>query len=1218
MVLEDGSDYPQPGKLLFSDLTVDPTSGQITLRAEVPNPKGLLLPGLYVRVRLEQAQAALGASCCRSRRCSAAAHGDTVMVVGADGKVAPRPVKIGSAQDGQWVVLDGLAAGEQVIVDGFQKMRARRAGEAGAVAAPRRQRPASAPAAPPPLRPASRAEEPAPMAQFFIDRPIFAWVIALFILVIGGVAITQLPVAQYPPVAPPSIVVNVGYPGASAQTLEDSVISVIEREMNGSPGLIYMESVTQADGTGSITLSFEPGTNPDLAQVDVQNRLSRATPRLPQAVTQQGVRVDKAHPNFLLFTILSSDNGVLDPVALGDYASRNVLPEMQRVPGVGQAQLFGTERAMRIWIDPAKLVGYNLSAADVNAAIAAQNAQVSSGTIGDLPNMRGQGIFATVVVKGQLEIGGAVRRHRAARQRRRLHRAPERRRPHRARRAELRVRTRLNGKPSTGIGVQLSPTGNALQTAKLVKKRIEELRPYFPPGVKATIPYDSSSFINISISQVVETLIEAVILVFLVMYLFLQNIRYTIIPTIVVPIALLGTFAVLLALGFSINVLTMFGMVLVIGIVVDDAIVVVENVERIMSDEGLPPREATRKAMGQISGAIVGVTVVLISVFVPLAFFSGAVGNIYRQFSAVMVTSMAFSAFLALSLTPALCATLLKPVEAGHHHAKRGFFGWFNRGFTRTAKAYEGLVARILRRAARFLVIYAAIVAAVVLLFGRLPTSFLPNEDQGNILVNVQLPPGATQNRTLAVMQQVEKYMLAQPEVENMVSVLGFSFSGSGQNAALGLRHAEGLGRAQGDRATRRRRWRGAPSARWSGIRDAFIFPLSPPAIPELGRANGFAFRLQDRGGNGHDALLAARNQLLGVAAKSTVLAAVRPDGLEDASQLQLDIDRDKASALGVSFAAINSALSTALGSAYVNDFPNAGRLQRVVVQADAPARMQPEDLLRINALNTAGAPVPLSAFASTRWITGPMQTVRYNGYPTMRIAGEPAPGVYSGAAMAEMERLAAQLPPGFAFEWTGLSREEKLSGSTALILFGFSLLSVFLCLAALYESWSIPLSVILVVPLGVLGVILGANLRGLENDVFFKVGLITIIGLSAKNAVLIIEFAKDLQAQGKSLVDAVLEAAHLRFRPILMTSMAFILGVLPLVLASGAGSASQRGIGTGVMGGMITATTLAVFFVPVFFVVVRRIFKGSERQRRIYAHEQVPGVTPPADKEVT
>jgi multidrug efflux pump len=1030
------------------------------------------------------------------------------------------------------------------------------------------------------------------MAQFFIQRPIFAWVISLFILVMGGVAITQLPVSQYPPVAPPSIVISVGYPGASAQSLEDSVISVIEREMNGSPGLIYTESVSQADGTGAITLSFQPGTNADLAQVDVQNRLGRATPRLPAAVTQQGVRVDKARANFLLFTILSSDNPALDPVALGDYAARNVLPEIQRVPGVGQAQLFGTERAMRVWLDPAKLAAFNLSSLDVTNALRAQNAQVSSGSIGDLPNLPGQGIYASVVVTGQLssaeQFGNVVLRANADGGTVKLKDVA---------RIELGAQSygtsaRLNGNPSTGIGVQLAPTGNALATAKAVRKRVDELSQFFPKGVKASIPYDSSRFVNISIRQVVETLLEAIVLVFLVMFLFLQNIRYTLIPTIVVPVSLMGTLAVLLALGFSINVLTMFGMVLVIGIVVDDAIVVVENVERIMSEEGLSPMAATRKAMGQISGAIVGVTVVLVSVFVPLAFFGGSVGNIYRQFSAVMVVAIMFSAFLALSLTPALCASLLKPVQAGHHTAKRGFFGWFNRGFQRTAKTYEGWVARLLKRAGRYLLIYVALIAVVGFLFVRLPTSFLPAEDQGYLLANVQLPPGATRNRTLEVMKQVEGFMLKQPEVQSMVSVLGFSFAGTGQNAALAF-----VTLKDWDQRTAPGQSAQAVAGRAFGalirVRDAFIFVLSPPPIPELGSASGFNFRLQDRGGNGHDALLAARNQLLGMASQSKLLTGLRPDGLEDAPQLQLDIDRDKANALGVSFDAINGVLSTALGSSYVNDFPSAGRLQRVVVQADAPARMQSDDLLRFNVLNNKGQAVPLSAFASTRWANGPMQTVRYNGYPTMRISGEAAPGRSSGEALNEMEALAAKLPPGFGFEWSGQSREERLAGAQAFILFGFALLAVFLALAALYESWTIPLAVILVVPLGVLGVLVAASWRGLANDVYFNVGLITIIGLSAKNAVLIIEFAKDLQAQGKSAAEAVLQAAHLRFRPILMTSMAFILGVLPLVLASGAGSAGQRAIGTGVMGGMIAATALAVFFVPIFFVVIRRFFKA-------------------------
>ncbi|MBC7730697.1 MAG: efflux RND transporter permease subunit, partial [Bacteriovorax sp.] len=1033
------------------------------------------------------------------------------------------------------------------------------------------------------------------MAQFFIDRPIFAWVIALFILVAGGVAIKQLPIAQYPTVAPPSIVLSTVYPGASAQTLEDTVISVIEQEMNGSPGLIYLESVSQANGTGSITLTFESGTNADLAQVDVQNRLSRAAPRLPAAVTQQGVRVDKARANFLLFTILSSDNPAYDPIALGDYASRNVLPELQRVPGVGQAQLFGTERSMRIWIDPAKLVGFNLAPADVNAAIRAQNAQVSSGTLGDLPIVAGQGIFATVVVNGQLtsvaEFGAIVLRANTDGSAVRLRDVA---------RIELGGQSygtsaRLNGKPSTGIGVQLSPTGNALATAEAIRNRMAELSKYFPPGVKYDIPYDSSRFVKISISQVVETLVEAVILVFLVMYLFLQNLRYTLIPTIVVPVALLGSFAIMNVFGYSINVLTMFAMVLAVGILVDDAIVVIENVERIMSEEGLSPRDATRKAMGQITAALIGITTTLVAVFLPMAFFSGSVGNIYRQFSLVMVSSMLFSVFLALSLTPALCATFLKPVEAGHKHQKGGFFGWFNRGFLATTHGYESWIAKMLKRTTRFMLLFAVIVAAVVLLFTRLPASFLPNEDQGYIIANVQLPPGATQERTLAVMEQAEKFFLSQPEVDKMVSVLGFSFSGSGQNAALAfvpLKHwDERKGPEHSAKALASRAF-GA----LSGVRDAFIFALSPPAIPELGTATGFTFRLQDRGSNGHAALLAARNQMLGMAAKSKVLAGVRPDGLEDAPQLQIDIDRDRASALGIPFDAINSLLSTALGSTYVNDFPNAGRLQRVVVQADAPSRMQPDDLLKLNVLNARGQAVPLSAVASTKWITGPMQTVRYNGYPTMRLSGDAGPGYSTGDAMNEMELLAAKLPAGFAFEWTGQAREERLSGSTAMILLGFSLLAVFLCLSALYESWSIPLAVLLAVPLGVLGAVLGATFRGLPNDVFFKVGLITVIGLSAKNAILIIEFAKDLVAEGMGLVGATLKAVHLRFRPILMTSIAFILGVLPLVISSGAGSASQRAIGTGVMGGMITATVLAVFFVPVFFVVVRSLFKDSER----------------------
>ncbi len=1050
------------------------------------------------------------------------------------------------------------------------------------------------------------------MAKFFIDRPIFAWVITLFIMVLGLVSITQLPISQYPPVAPPTIIISATYPGASAETLDQSVLSVIEREMNGSPGLAYIESTSQANGTGQISISFNPGTNPDLAQVDVQNRLSRAAPRLPASVNQQGVRVDKASTNFLLVSTITSEDPNYSVYDLADYVSRNVLPEIQRVPGVGQAQLFASERAMRIWVDPARLTGFNLAASDVNAAIQAQNAQVSSGSIGELPTVSDQAISATVIVPGQLssvkEFGNIVLRANSDGSTVRLKDVA---------RIEIGIESyaitsRLNGKPTAAIGVQLSPSGNALATAKAVRAKFAQLQPFFPQGVKWAIPYDSSNFVSISIKQVAETLLEALVLVFLVMFLFLQNWRYTIIPTLVVPVALLGTFGALLAMGFSINVLTMFGMVLVIGIVVDDAIVVVENVERIMSEEGLPPLQATRKAMSQITGAVVGMSLVLITVFVPLAFFSGSIGNIYRQFAATMATAIAFSAFLALSLTPALCATLLKPVEAGHHHEKKGFFGAFNRGFTRTAKGYEGWVSRLLKRSGRMAVVYLAIIAAVAVGYMRLPSSFLPNEDQGYIIVSTQLPPGATQQRTLQAMKQVEEYVLKQPEVKNIVAILGFSFTGRGQNAALAFVPLKDWSERKGQEHTAAAVAMRA-SQEFSKIRDASIFALSPPPISELGNATGFTFRLQDRAGQGHDALMAARNQLLGMAAKSKVLAGVRPDGLEDAPQLQLDIDRDKANALGVNYAAINSAISTSLGSSYINDFPNRGRLQRVVVQADASARMQPDDLLKLNVVNSQGQAVPLAAFATTHWASGAMQMVRYNGYPAIKIAGDAAPGYSTGQAMDEMQRLAAQLPTGFTYEWTGQSREERLAGSSAMILYGFAILAVFLVLSALYESWSIPLGVILVVPLGVLGVVSATWLRVMPNDVYFQIGLITIIGLSAKNAILIIEFAKDLQAEGRTLMQAALEAAHLRFRPILMTSLAFTLGVVPLFIATGASSASQRAIGTGVIGGMITGTVLAVIFVPVFFVVVRGFFKGSQRQREKYAeHAHAAGIQAP------
>jgi multidrug efflux pump len=1033
-------------------------------------------------------------------------------------------------------------------------------------------------------------------SKFFIDRPIFAWVIALFISILGVVAITKLPVAQYPTVAPPSILINASYPGASAQVLEQSVLAVIEQEMNGAPGLIYMESTAQANGSGAITITFDPGTNIDLAQVEVQNRLARANPRLPSAVTQQGVRVEKARSNFLMFALLKSSNPQDTPVSLGDYAARNLVPELLRVPGVGQAQLFGTERAMRIWVDPLKLQSFGLSMTDVTTAIRAQNAQVSAGALGDLPNSDTQTITATVSVKGQLEneaefgqislrtaqSGAAVRLKDVAR-------------------IELggqsyATASRVNGQYAAGMGIQLSPTANAMATAQAVRDRLQELSAFFPAGVSYVVPFDTSRFVQISIEQVLHTLVEAMVLVFLVMWLFLQNIRYTLIPAIVVPVALLGTCGVMLLFGFSINVLTMFGMVLAIGILVDDAIVVVENVERLMNEEGLRPREATIKAMGQITGAVIGITVVLVAVFLPLAFFGGSVGNIYKQFSLSLVASMLFSVLLALSLTPALCATFLKPVTADGH-AKTGFFGAFNRGFDRVSKRYRKGVRGVLGRSGRMMMLFAVLVGVTGWAYVRLPLSFLPAEDQGYIITNIQLPPGASAARTAAVAEQVETYFMAQPEVANVITVRGFSFSGQGQNAGIAFISLKDWGErksAEHSSTAVAQRAFGA----LSGIRDAFVFPLNPPPISELANATGFSFRLQDRSGQGHEALLAARNQLLGMAAQSKVLGGVRPDGLEDASQLQLVIDRDRAYAQGVAFDSINAVLSTAMGSAYANDFPRQGRLQRVIVQAEVGARMQPEDLLALKVPNSRGEQVAVSSFASTRWITGPTQTVRYNGYPAMKLAGDAGPGHSTGEAMVEMERLVRELPPGFGYEWTGQSREEKLSGSQASYLLAFSMLAVFLCLAALYESWSIPVAVLLIVPLGVLGALIGVNLRDMPNDVYFKVGLITVIGLTAKNAILIVEFAKDLQAEGRGLVEAAIEASRLRLRPILMTSLAFILGVLPLAIASGAGSASQRAIGTGVMAGMIAGTVLAVFFVPVFYVVVSKVFHSKSRAR--------------------
>ncbi|NWB92521.1 efflux RND transporter permease subunit [Pseudomonas agarici] len=1024
------------------------------------------------------------------------------------------------------------------------------------------------------------------MPHFFIDRPIFAWVVALFILLAGALAIPKLPVAQYPNVAPPKVEIYAVYPGASAQTLDESVVSLIEQELNGADHLLYFESQSSL-GSATITATFQPGTSPEMAQVDVQNRLKAVEPRLPAAVTQQGLQVEKASSGFLLLATLTSHDGQYDDTALSDYLARNVMNEIRRLDGVGKAQLYGAERALRIWIDPQKLVGFNLTAADISAAVAAQNIQVPAGSIGDLTGPSTQEITAAVLVKGQLSLpqefadivlranpdGSSVRVGDVARVE--------------VGSQEYQYSTRLNGKPSTAFSVQLAPGANALKTATLVREKMDELSRYFPANVEYKIPYDTSPFIKVSITKVLYTLGEAMLLVFAVMFLFLQNIRYTLIPTLVVPVALMGTFATMLALGFSINVLTMFGMVLAIGILVDDAIVVVENVERIMVNEGLAPKAATRKAMGQISGAIVGITLVLVAVFIPMAFMQGSVGVIYQQFSLSMATSILFSAFLALTLTPALCATLLKPIARDRHDAKGGFFGGFNRRFEQMSAGYERWVIQILKRSGRYLLLYGLLLVVLGLLFSRLPASFLPVEDQGYTITDIQLPPGASKNRTVKVVEQIEANNATESGVGDTTMILGFSFSGSGQNAALAFttlkdwsqRGARDTAAAIAERA----------NIAFGDLKDALAYAILPPPVNGLGTSSGFELRLQDRGGVGHATLMLARTELLAAAEKSEVLANVRESALAEAPQVQLEVDRKQANALGVSFADIGNILATAVGSSYVNDFPNQGRMQRVVIQAEGDKRAQVEDLLKIHVRNNNGKMVPLSAFVEARWIQGPAQLTRYNGYPAIAISGESAPGYSTGQAMEEMQRLVTRLPAGLGLEWTGLSLQERLSGSQAPILLGLSLLVVFLCLAALYESWSIPTSVLLVVPLGVLGAVLAVTLRGMPNDVFFKVGLITIIGLSAKNAILIIEFAKSLYDEGHDLPSATVKAARLRLRPIIMTSLAFILGVVPLAIATGASSASQQAIGTGVIGGMISAT-LAVVFVPMFFVVVMKL----------------------------
>ncbi|MGK4306180.1 efflux RND transporter permease subunit [Shewanella xiamenensis] len=1036
------------------------------------------------------------------------------------------------------------------------------------------------------------------MARFFIDRPIFAWVIALIIMLAGILSIRSLPVSQYPSIAPPTVVISANYPGASAKIVEDSVTQVIEQRMKGIDHLRYIASTSDSFGNASITLTFNAEADPDIAQVQVQNKLQGAMTLLPQEVQSQGVNVNKSSSGFLMVLGFVSTDGSLDKGDIADYVGANIQDPMSRVPGVGEIQIFGAQYAMRIWLDPLKLTQYNLTSLDVVSAIRAQNAQVSAGQLGGTPSLPGQELNATVSAQSRLQTpeqfrkiilksdtsGANVFLGDVAR----VELGSE----------SYAVESLYNGKPASGIAIKLATGANALDTAAAVRAKVEELRPFFPAGLDVVYPYDTTPFVDKSIEGVVHTLLEAIVLVFVIMYLFLQNFRATLIPTIAVPVVLLGTFAILSATGFSINTLTMFAMVLAIGLLVDDAIVVVENVERVMAEEGLSPLEATRKSMDQITGALVGIGLTLSAVFVPMAFMSGSTGVIYRQFSITIVSAMALSVLVALILTPALCATMLKPLKKGHGHIETGFFGWFNRGFDRLTNRYESSVAGIVKRGFRVMMIYAALVVAVGWIFMRMPTAFLPDEDQGILFTQAILPTNSTQESTMKVLEKVSDHFMAEEGVRSVFSVAGFSFAGQGQNmgiAFVGLkdwseREAPGMdvqsiaGRAMGV---------------FSQMKEAFVFAFVPPAVIELGTANGFDMYLQDKNGQGHDKLVAARNQLLGMAAQNPNLVGVRPNGQEDAPIYQLHIDHAKLSALGVEIANVNNVLATAWSGSYVNDFIDRGRVKKVFVQGDAQYRMQPEDLDTWYVRNNKGDMVPFSAFATGSWEYGSPRLERFNGLPAVNIQGATAPGFSTGAAMNIMEDLVKQLPPGFGIEWNGLSYEERLSGNQAPALYALSILVVFLVLAALYESWSVPFAVILVVPLGIIGALLAMNGRGLPNDVFFQVGLLTTVGLATKNAILIVEFAKEFYEKGAGLVEATLHAVRVRLRPILMTSLAFGLGVVPLAISTGVGSGSQNAIGTGVLGGMMSSTFLGIFFVPLFFVIVERIFSKRERKAK-------------------
>lgn len=1034
------------------------------------------------------------------------------------------------------------------------------------------------------------------MPQFFIERPIFAWVVALGITLLGLLSLPTMPIAQYPNVAPPTVTISATYPGASAEDVASNVAGVIENELNGAKGLMYYESTSDSYGQAEITATFEPGTDPDMAQVDIQNRLSNVQASLPTAVIQQGLKVTQSSPNFLLVVGLSSEDGSLSEVDLADYIKRNVQNAISRIPGVGQFQLFAAGKAMRIWVDPEKLVSYNLSMAEFNHAISQQNVLISGGILGSPPNEVGQRVAVPLVLNGQLQSvdefeniilrsnieGSIVRVKDVAR-------------------VEIgadnyQFGARLNGKPTAAFGISLTSDANALATAKAIRAQMEELKEFFPVGVSYAIPYDTSPYIETSITQVVHTLFEALILVFIVMFVFLQNVRYTVIPALVVPVAILGALAVMNVMGFSINVLTMFAMVLAIGILVDDAIVVVENVERIMAEEGLPPLEATRKAMPQITGAIVGITLVLTVVFLPLAFMSGSVGIIYRQFAVAMAISIAFSAFLALSFTPALCATMLKPIPKGHNlEERKGFFGWFNRKFNGLTHRYERVVAGSLRRTGLMMILYLILVGVTILLYMRMPSEFLPEEDQGFAFVNVEVAAGASATRTQEMVEQVEQYFESKPQVRDMITVRGFSFNGSGLNAAIAFVTLKDFAERKGKENSVQTLVSEA-NQYLPGLPDAIPFSIVPPAITALANASGFDLRLEDRGELGQSALQDGAGQLLGLAAQSDIVQDVRISGLQPAPQWQVTIDREKTAVQGLNFDEVAQLVSTAMGGGYIGKYTNKGWVENVWVQADEPYRMNIEDLMRLQAKNSKGEMVPLRTVISAKPSIAPVQMKRYNSYPSISISGIPKPGYTTGEAMEEMERLVGELPHGFGFEWSSLSFQEIQAAGQNAILMSLSILIVFMVLAALYESWAIPLSVMLAVPLGIFGSVVLATLTGMANNVYFQVGIVTIIGLAAKNAILIVEFAKDTYARTGSLLDATVEASRMRFRPILMTSFAFILGVLPLAIATGAGSASQNAVGIGVIGGMLAATPLSVLMVPAFFVFVLKLFKTKPK----------------------